>query len=74
MPFELYLKKHGFEEKAVECCCPHCVTVAMFTANHPQGKYILICPDRAVVVFDGCYIDSGNSADEIVLYYYKKEK
>ena len=74
MAFETYLKNNGFKEKAVECVCPHCVTVSMFVRDHPKGKYVLMCQDRSVFVSDGCYVDFKNSGEEIVLYYYEEEK
>ena len=72
MCFETYLKDRGFQEKAIDCVCPHCVTVAEFATTHPEGKYILISQDRAILVIDGCYVDVLNSGDEIVIYYYEE--
>ena len=72
MCFETDLKSRGFQEKAVECVCPHCVTVAEFARTHPKGKFVLMCQDRPVLLFDGTYIDIENSGDEIVLYYYQE--
>lgn len=71
MSFETYLKENGFKERAIDCVCPHCVSVADFTATHPKGRYILMCQDRAVPVSDGVCFDSKNILDEIVLYYYE---
>lgn len=68
---EKYLKENGYIEKAIECVCPHCVTVDEFIKTHPTGKYILICQDRAILVINGCYIDIDNSNEEVVLYYYE---
>lgn len=74
MAFETYLKENGFKEKAIECDCPHCVTVSMFMQEHPKGRYILMCLDRIIPVSDGVCFDSDNSLDEIVLYYYEGGK
>lgn len=74
MPFETYLKQNGYSQQAIECVCPHCVTVADFAITHKKGKYILICQDTVILVVDGCYIDFNNNGDEIVLYYYEKEE
>lgn len=71
---EKYLKENGYKEKAIECICPHCVTVADFAITHPIGRYILICQDRAILVIDSCFIDFNNSGEEIVLYYYEGEE
>ena len=72
MALERYLKENGYKEKAIECVCPHCVTVSEFAITYPHGKYILMCQDRAILVMDGCYVDVLNSGDEIALYYYEE--
>ena len=74
MEFENYLKENGFREKAIECCCPHCVTVSDFICSHKTGAYILICQDRIVPVLDGVYFEAEESGEEIVLYYYEGAK
>ena len=74
MAFETYLKKNGYKVKAVECECPHCVTVSEFATTHPKGRYILMCHDTAILLIDGCFVDFNNSAEEIVLYYYEGGK
>lgn len=71
MPFETYLRMNGFKQKAVECVCPHCVTVAEFIATHPAGRFFLICNDKYVPVSNGICFDSENTLDDIVLYYYE---
>lgn len=72
MTFETYLKNKGFQEKAVECVCPHCVTVAEFALTHQKGRFVLICQDRAVMVADGKYADINDCGTEIVLYYFQE--
>ena len=71
--FERYLKQNGFKEKAIECICPHCVTVSDFARDHQQGEFILICPGRSILFIDGVYLGTKDSSEEIVLYYYEKE-
>ena len=71
MQFDTYLKKNGFHEKAIDCVCPHCVTVSEFLTTHKKGRFILICQDRIVPVSDGVCFDAKNSLDEIVIYYYE---
>ena len=73
MALEAYLKENGCFPQAVECVCPHCVTVADFAITHKKGRYILICQNTAILVIDGCYVDLNDSSEEIVLYYYEKE-
>ena len=71
MVSEKYLKENGFQEKAIDCICPHCVTVAQFATTHPKGRYILMCQNTAILLIDGCYVDFNESGEEIVLYYYE---
>ena len=71
--FERYLKENGFKQKAIECICPHCITVADFARNHQQGEFILICSDKTILFIDGFFFGTEDSRDEIVLYYYEKE-
>ena len=73
MSIEKYLRENGYQEKAINCVCPHCITVSDFAIQHPKGKYVLICQETAILVYNGCYVDLNGYADDIVLYYYKKE-
>lgn len=74
MIFEDYLKENNFVEKAVDCVCPHCVTVSQFISSHGTGKYILVCQEKNVAVVDGVYFQTEDIGDEIVLYYYEGGK
>ena len=69
---QTYLKSKGYQVKAVDCVCPHCVTVSEFALTHQKGKYILICQDVSVVLVDGCFVDSDDNGTEIVLYYFQE--
>ena len=71
MNFERYLASIGYEQKDVECVCPHCVTASDFALKHPKGKYVLICQDAVIFVIDGYFIDLNGNGNKIVLYYYK---
>lgn len=68
-----YLRKYGFEEKAISAICPNCVTVAEFARENPKGRFVLATANHVVTVIDGNYYDTWDSGDEIVIYYYKKE-
>lgn len=69
MPFDTYLKNNGFQVKAVECVCPHCVTVGEFALTHNKGRFIVVCQDGIAPVVDG--VCDTSISDEIVLYYYE---
>lgn len=48
-------------------------TVEQFADDHPEGRYILALHGHVVACISGCYVDSFNSGQEIVIYYWKKE-
>ena len=74
MVLEKYLKDNGFKERAIECVCPHCVTVAEFVMFHPKGRYVLICADKSVFVVDGYYVDTDDSCNDVVIYYFEGDE
>lgn len=69
-----YLKKKGFKRHIVPDTCPQCYTVENFAHDHPKGKYILATSGHAVACIDGCYIDSFDSGDKVVIYYWEREE
>ena len=69
-----YLKKKGFKKVLVPDTCPDCYTVAEFAEDHPHGMYVLVLDGHTVVINDGDWFDSWNSAAEgPILYYWYKE-
>ena len=70
----MYLQKQGFREKVIPSVCPQCTTVSQFVKNHKSGTYVLVCQNHVVAAINGDYFDTWDSGDEIVLYYYEKEK
>lgn len=69
----MFLRKYGFTQKSIDSICPRCTTVAQFADEHPNGCYVLTCQSHVVTVKDGCYFDSWDSGDEVILYYFEKE-
>lgn len=69
----MYLRKCGFRQKMIDNVCPDCTTVAQFAEEHPDGIYVLACQNHVVTADNGCYFDSWDSGDEIVLYFFEKE-
>lgn len=47
-------------------------TVEQFAEDHQHGAYVLGTGKHAVAVVDGDVIDSWDSTQEIVRYYFKK--
>ena len=71
----MYLKKNGFQQKMVESICPDCTTVQRFADSHPDGTYVVKTQSHVICIRDGgCWWDSWNSGDEIVLYFWQKEE
>lgn len=70
-----YLRRHGFQRRAIEDDYPDGYTVADFAEDHPRGVYVLSMPGRHVVtVFDGAYYDSWDSGAEMPTYYYAQKE
>lgn len=49
-------------------------TVEDFSKVHPHGRYIIGTGSHAVAAVDGNIIDSWDSSQEIVQYYFTKER
>ena len=69
----MYLRKYGFRQKVIPSVCPVCITVSQFADDNPEGVFVLATQNHVVTVVDGCYYDSWNSGNEVVLYYFEKE-
>lgn len=69
-----YLRTLGYRRQIMPDTCPDCYTVAEFAAEHPFGTYILALSGHVVCVQDGTIYDSWDSSNEIVLYFWEKER
>ena len=68
-----YLKDIGYSRYIIPNTCPDCYTIKDFTKDNPIGTYILASGTHVVVAKDGNYIDTWDSGDETVIYYFEKE-
>lgn len=68
-----YLKSKGFRRYIIPNTCPDCYTVADFCIDNPQGTYILATGSHAVTVQNSTWFDSWDSANEIPIFFWKKE-
>ena len=69
-----YLYKNGFRRNILPCDNGLCVTVEQFCKDNPEGIF-LVCPKNHIVaIIDGKFLDTWNSGQEIINYYWKKEK
>lgn len=69
-----YLYNHGYRRTPIPNTCPICYTVKDFCYDHPHGRYLLALDGHVVAVIDGKYYDTGDSGNEIPLFYWRKEQ
>ena len=67
-----YLRNNGFRVRPIPDLCPSCYTVREFAKDHPDGRYLLKTYEHVIAVVDGDYYDTGDSGDEIPIYYYER--
>lgn len=66
-----YLNERGFPHYNIHDRC----TVRQFAREHPRGVYVLGTGNHAVAVIDGGrYVDTWDSGNEQVLYYFVLEE
>lgn len=68
-----YLMNRGFERRIVDDICPECFTIEEFCKLNPRGTYILATGSHVVTSINGDWYDSWNSADEVPIFYFRKE-
>lgn len=69
-----YLSKKGFKRYIIPYTRPICYTIKQFCEDHKVGKYILATDDHVVTVINGDYYDTGDSGDEVPIYYWKESQ
>lgn len=67
-----YLYNLGYTRYAIPNTCPYCYTVKDFSNDHMVGTFLLKTQGHVVTVKDGDYYDTGDSGDEIPIYYWTK--
>ncbi len=68
-----YLRRNGWARHTLSDECPDCYTVSDFAREHKTGTYILALPKHVVCICQGDLLDTWDSSDELVLYYWTKE-
>lgn len=66
-----YLRCNGFK-KGIPEYDTH-ISVSDFAETHTIGIYVLALPEHVVCLKNGQYIDTWNSGDETILYFWEKE-
>lgn len=69
-----YLSMNGFTKHLLPNTCPNCYTIKRFIRDHPYGEYLVATGSHVVAVVDGDYFDTSNSGDEMIIYYWEKER
>ena len=67
-----YLRNNGYRVMPLPNTCPNCYTVRDFANDHPHGRYLLKTYEHVIAVVDGNYYDTGDSGDEVPIYYYER--
>ena len=67
------LKNKGFVKRNLPCIERSCYTVREFALSHPHGIYVVGDGSHAIAVIDGHYVDTYDSGDRNVLFYYQKD-
>ena len=68
-----YLRSNGYNRYIIPNTCPDCYTVKEFCEDNPKGIYILATEGHVVAVKNGDYYDTGDSGDEVPIYFWTKE-
>lgn len=69
-----YLVDRNWIRYLVKDTCPLCYTLKDFVKDHKYGIYLVGDGSHVVAVVDGNYIDTYDSGNMSVLYYFRKEK
>ena len=69
-----YLKANGFKQYLLPQTCPDCYTLKQFCLDFNSGTYMVATGSHVVAVVDGNYYDTGDSGNEVPIYYWRKEK
>lgn len=70
--WQQYLHENGYKRTNIPDTCPDCYTVNDFVRDNPQGTYILGTGSHVIAVKDGYYYDTGDSGNEVPIYYWTK--
>lgn len=67
------LRSYGFRRHVLPDTCPVCYTIRDFAGEHFKGTYIAATGTHVCAIIDGNYIDTWDSGDETIIYYWHKE-
>lgn len=70
----IYMRREGYKRHFLPNTCPDCYTVRDFCADHPYGTYLLGTGSHVIAVIHGDFLDTWDSGDKQVIWYWEKEK
>lgn len=70
--WQQYLRENGYIRHNIPDTCPNCYRVKDFVRDFQNGSYILGTGSHVIAVKDGVYYDTGDSGNEVPIYYWKK--
>lgn len=70
--WQKYLEQQGYHRYMLPETCPDCYTIKDFTRDFDAGRFIVGTGTHVIAVIDGNYYDTGDSGDDIPIYYWKK--
>ena len=68
-----YLLLNGFSLHDIPDTFPDYYSISQFVTDHPYGTYVVATGSHIVAVVNGNYYDTGDSGNEEIIYYFKKE-
>ena len=68
-----YLRLNGFRHYSLPDTCPECYTIKDFCRDYPKGTFMVATGSHVVAIIDGNYYDTGDSGNEVPVYYWRKE-
>jgi len=67
------LRTHGYYRHVIPNSCPDCYTINDFAEDHPKGVFVVCTGNHVVTIKDGFIMDSWDSSNEIVQFYWSRK-
>ena len=69
-----YLRSKRFSKHSIPDLCPDCYSFEDFANDHPEGVFIVGTGTHVACIKNSQIMDSWDSSECVVLYYYEREK
>lgn len=67
------LRTNGFYRHVIPNSCPDCYSINDFAEDHPKGVFVVCTGNHVVTIKDGFIMDSWDSSNEIVQFYWSRK-